>query len=110
MDDESARISANNTYITSPDYPRGLSEDEENTFSYTIEKEQDGASDYINDSKESIEYSSLIILINIPDICFLRLDFESLTLQGPGQSSIDEGICADKFQVSVSDHILNQSS
>ncbi len=48
-------------------------------------------------------------------MCYLRLDFESFTLQGVGGTDIvDEGVCTDMFIVTVSTmhyypHLLAQS-
>jgi hypothetical protein len=45
-----------------------------------------------------------------PDVCWLRLDFESFTLLGPTVSTETQGgLCPDTFRVTVSDVISDAS-
>ncbi len=70
------QISQNCTYLQNPGFPSATTD--ATALSWTVNKCSD-------------------------DVCFLRLDFETFTLQGAGATNaVDEGTCLDTFMVTVS--------
>merc|ERR1712156_14566 len=79
-DDSQTQINYNDTYIQNPNYPSTYGES--NSITYTVNKCSD-------------------------DICWLRLDFETFTMEGPtatdeGATTAGTGACKDTFTVTSS--------
>ena len=93
MEESGQPITQNCTYIRNPGFPSAYSGT--SPVSYTINKCSSGM------------YSYHLCILNfitffITDVCWLRLDFESFTLQGVADTQeLNGGVCLDSFSVSV---------
>ena len=101
VDSDTGTVRENCTYIQSPGFPTGNST--ALTQEITVEKCRNGRSKTLWDMLEIIFYI-FIFYISHSDVCFLRLDFETFTTQGPLNTlEVAGGACQDTFTIRVSE-------
>ena len=93
-------VSENCTYVQNPSFPTGDTAASA-ALTYTVGKSSNG-----EDISTYVCYLHIhnIVGHGLPfiDVCYLRLDFETFTLQGVGATTeINGGACTDTFVVTV---------
>ena len=94
-----ASLSQNCTYLQNPGFPAAYAETA--ACSYTIRRMKNGRKQKLINVISPLNIFPFIAFFLPPDICLLRLDFETLNLLGPVGNVIDTGPCRDSLKVTT---------